>query len=266
MTERIALIVEYAGLGFHGWQRQANEIPTVQAKLETALAVVAAEEVRIVCAGRTDARVHATKQVVHFDTSASRPNRAWVHGVNAHLPDGIAVQSAHRVALDFHARFGATARRYRYLIHNVPIRSGLIRGFTTREHRPLATGPMHMAAQSLLGEQDFTSLRAARCQSATPWRNVMRSSVWRNGDLVVLDFTANAFLLHMVRNVAGVLMDIGAGLRPTNWLRELLDLRDREAGSVTASPDGLYLIDVAYPARFGLPAGPRLPHVMDATV
>lgn len=262
MTERVALIVEYNGRGFHGWQRQASGIPTVQETLEAALAHVAAEDVHVVCAGRTDTGVHASKQTVHFDTGAKRPCRAWVNGVNAHLPDGVAVQFAKQVSGNFHARYSARWRRYRYVIYNSGVRSGLMSGLVTRERRPLEENSMNLAAQSLLGEQDFSSVRAARCQSRTPWRTVMQARVTRRGDLVVIDLTANAFLLHMVRNIAGVLMDIGAGLRNVSWMRELLDRRNRELASVTAAPDGLYLVDVGYPPEHRLPAGPHLPHLL----
>ena len=266
MTERVALIVEYSGRGFHGWQRQKSGISTVQEALEAALSRIAAEEVRVVCAGRTDTGVHATKQTVHFDTQAIRPRQAWINGVNAYLPDGIAVQFATQVPTQFHARYSAMWRRYRYLIFNAPVRSGLLPGLVTRESRPLAENNMNMAAKSLLGEQDFTSVRAARCQSATPWRTVTHANVTRRGDLVVIDLIANAFLLHMVRNIAGVLIDVGVGIRAASWLRELLDLRNRELASVTAAPDGLYLIDVGYPPEFGLPLGPHLPHLLRSAV
>ena len=262
LTERVALIVEYCGIAFHGWQTQGALTATVQQSLERGLSEVASSEIRVVCAGRTDAGVHATKQVVHFDTPVSRSCRAWVRGTNAHLPDGVAVQTATPVSNRFHARFSARWRRYRYLIHNSAIRGGLMQGLITRHHRPLEEHLMHMAGQALLGEQDFTSVRAAQCQSKTPMRNVMRCAVTRHGDLVVIDVVANAFLLHMVRNIAGVLMDIGAGVRPVVWMRELLDARDRSIGCKTAAPDGLYLIDVGYPASSGIEAGPRLPHLL----
>lgn len=261
MTERIALIVEYSGTGFHGWQRQAGNIGTVQTHVESAVSQVANHPVQVTCAGRTDAGVHATKQVVHFDTVSSRLPRAWILGSNAHLPDGIAVVWSGVVAAGFSARFSARWRHYKYLIFNSPLKTALFASHLTRVPRPLCAERMNEAAQALLGERDFSSMRGAGCQSRTPMRCVHTCSVVRDGDLVVLDIVANAFLLHMVRNIAGVLMDIGAGVKPVTWMAELLSLRDRTAGSVTAPAAGLYLVDVGYPDEGAIPAGARLPHL-----
>lgn len=257
---RIALGLGYTGSQFHGWQFQKDSLPTVQQAFENALSRVADQPVRVTCAGRTDSGVHATQQVVHFDTTAVRADKAWVLGVNAHLPDSVAVSWSRQVPDEFDARFSATARHYLYCIYNHPVRPGVGPGLFTREHRPLAADAMHAAAQALCGENDFTSYRAAKCQSNTPMRNVHAVSVHRAGDLVLISITANAFLHHMVRNIAGVLLDIGAGEKAIDWAGELLAARDRNLGSVTAAPDGLYLVDVHYPKQFGIPAGPCLPH------
>lgn len=259
---RVSLCVTYNGAGFHGWQYQAPEVPTVQACLEPALGRVADHDVRVTCAGRTDAGVHATWQVVHFDTPAERPAKAWVMGTNAHLPDTVSVSWATTVSDGFDARFSATARRYLYLIYNHRYRSALMPELLTREYRPLDETGMHLAGQSLLGEQDFSAFRAANCQSNTPMRKVHHLRVSRRGDVVIIDIAANAFLHHMVRNIAGTLMDIGAGERPVDWAGALLEGRDRSRAGVTAAPNGLYLVDVTYPGHYGLPSGPGLPHLL----
>jgi tRNA pseudouridine38-40 synthase len=243
---RIALGVSYNGSTYHGWQFQGASIPTIQGHVEAALSQIADEPIRVTCAGRTDSGVHATSQVVHFDTTAKRTSKAWTMGSNAILPDSISVVSATDVAADFDARFSAKARRYLYIIHNTRVRSALIPEMVTREHRHLDAKLMHESAQSLLGENDFSSFRAANCQSRTPMRNVHRLAVTRSDDLVLIDITANAFLHHMVRNIAGVLMDIGSGSKPVTWVTELLGLRDRTKGSKTAPPNGLYLVGVDY--------------------
>lgn len=261
MSERVGLCVAYNGAGFHGWQYQAPELLTVQGQLESALSKVADHPVRVTCAGRTDARVHATWQVVHFDTHANRPLKAWVLGTNSHLPDGISVNWARHVPAEFDARFSATSRRYLYLIHNHPVRSPFMHDLLTREPRPLDSLAMDRAGAALLGERDFTSFRAANCQSNTPMRRVDHLQVHRREDMVVIDIAANAFLYHMVRNIAGVLMDVGAGEKPVEWVAELLERRNRSLGSVTAAPNGLYLVDVTYPPEYHLPAGPGLPHL-----
>jgi tRNA pseudouridine38-40 synthase len=259
---RTALLVAYNGQSYHGWQYQSETIPTVQRDLNRALAIVADSDVTLFCAGRTDTGVHASKQVVHFDCAAERPNKAWVMGANAHLGDDISVEWAGTVAEDFDARRSALARRYVYLIHNNRIRSALMPDFLTRERRHLNEVEMNTAAQHLLGEQDFSSFRASNCQSVSPMRKLMAVSVRRMGDIVVIDITANAFLHHMVRNIAGVLMDVGAGEKPAAWVAELLALKDRTRGGVTAAPNGLFLVDVIYPEGSGIPIGTRLPHFL----
>ncbi|MFT5209612.1 MAG: tRNA pseudouridine38-40 synthase [Flavobacterium sp.] len=257
-----ALGVSYCGADFHGWQYQNESLPTVQAELERALSEVAAEPIRVTCAGRTDSGVHATNQVVNFQTAAKRPLKAWVMGTNANLPDTISVNWSREVSDEFNARHSARARRYLYLINNNSVRSALFPKMLTREHRDLDVSSMHSAAQFLLGENDFTSFRAAHCQSKTAMRNIHHLNVRKVGDLIVIDVQANAFLLHMVRNIAGVLMDIGAGKKEIEWMSELLSLKDRSCGSVTGSPKGLYLVEVTYPDHKQIPAGPSLPHLL----
>lgn len=255
---KIALGIEYDGSGYYGWQRQ-NEVSSVQQKLEQALSQVANEPVTVFCAGRTDAGVHATGQVVHFETTAQRNPAAWTMGVNANLPGDIAVRWVHEVADDFHARFSATARRYRYIIYNNRLRPAVLQRGVTHYHQPLDAARMHRAAQSLIGENDFTSFRAVQCQSRTPWRNVMHIIVTRYGEYVVVDIKANAFVHHMVRNITGSLMEIGCGNQPECWMVDLLAAKDRTLAAATAKAAGLYLVAVDYPTRFELPTPPPGP-------
>lgn len=250
---RIALGVEYDGQHFRGWQAQKGGLPTVQASLQRGLSRVANVPVAVICAGRTDAGVHALEQVVHFDTEAERSAQSWVRGTNTNIERAITVLWAKPVSNDFHARFSAVSRRYRYVILNRSMRSSLASGRVTWEYRPLDAVRMAEAGRYLLGEWDFTSYRAVACQSNTPFRNVTRLDVSRHDDLVFIDIEANAFLHHMVRNIAGVLMDIGAGERSPDWAGEVLAARDRTAGGVTAPPHGLYLMAVGYPPEFGVP-------------
>lgn len=253
-SQRIALGVEYDGSAFNGWQAQLSpRLATVQESLEAAIAAIAAHPVRTVCAGRTDAGVHGSGQVVHFDTAAERPLKAWVAGVNSILDRHCAVQWARAVPGEFHARFSALSRRYRYCIHNARVRPALLASFVTSHHQPLDTAAMHAAGQYLLGEHDFSSYRGSACQSTTPMRNVMALSVQRQGSYVVVDIEANAFLLHMVRNIVGMLLVVGEGRRPPDWAGELLQLRDRTRAPATAPPNGLCLCQVRYPERYGLP-------------
>lgn len=255
---RIALGIEYNGAAYFGWQRQ-REVDSVQQKLEEALAVIAQQKIDVVCAGRTDAGVHATNQVVHFDTDVQRPDKAWTMGSNANLPDTIAVKWAKQVPEDFHARFSATARRYRYVIHNVRLRTGIFLQGVTHFYHPLDADKMHRAAQCLLGEQDFSAFRAALCQSRTPYRNLHHIHVIRQGDYVVIDVKANAFVHHMVRNIAGSLMAVGCGEQSEQWIAELLASKDRTQAAATGKPNGLYLVDVDYPAELALPQKPLGP-------
>jgi tRNA pseudouridine38-40 synthase len=254
---RLAMGVEYDGSAFHGWQIQDNA-DSVQAHLQAALSKVADHRVVVQCAGRTDAGVHALGQVVHFDTEAVRKMRGWVLGSNVNLPGDINVTWATRVPDSFHARFSAVRRGYRYVILNRATRSAIWRDRTVWIHRPLEEGRMQAAAQLLIGTHDFSSYRALGCQAKSPVRTVSRLQVSREGERVVIEITANAFLHHMVRNIAGVLIAIGEGDRPIEWAAEVLGYRDRTLGGVTAPPQGLYLVDVGYPEEFDLPSSPVL--------
>ncbi len=252
--DRVAMSLSYDGSHYHGWQSQKKPgVSTVQEVLEQALSQIANAPVSVQCAGRTDAGVHASRQIIHFDSPSLRDEKAWVMGSNTLLPRDIAVHWAKLVPEGFNARFNATARRYRYVILNTPARSALLPSGVTWESRPLDERCMYQAAQALLGERDFTSYRAVACQSRTPMRNVHFIEVARHGDLVVIDIQANAFLHHMVRNITGVLMAIGSGVKPVEWAEQVLEARDRTVAAATAPPFGLYLVDVIYPESFSLP-------------
>ncbi|XOV81311.1 MAG: tRNA pseudouridine(38-40) synthase TruA [Aestuariibacter sp.] len=256
--KRIALGIEYDGAAFYGWQRQQNVL-SVQEVLEKALSKIADEKIDVQCAGRTDAGVHATNQVVHFDANNERPFKAWIMGVNANLPDSVAVRWATETPSDFHARFSATARRYRYVIYNTRFRPGIFNRGLTHFYRPLDHAKMHEAAQCLIGEQDFTAFRASLCQSNTPYRKVEFINVFRTGDYVIIDIKANAFLHHMVRNITGSLCEIGAGEQSVDWMQELLTEKDRTKAAATAKPHGLYLVAVDYPPQWQIPVSPLGP-------
>ncbi len=250
---RIALGVEYDGSDFSGWESQPQR-RTVQAALEAALSSVADTPVRTVCAGRTDAGVHALAQVVHFDSRAERASHEWVLGANSNLPGDVSVRWARPVADDFHARYSALRRHYRYVIDNRRERPALLRSRAAWERAPLDASSMQAAGSHLVGEHDFSSFRAAGCQAKSAVRTVATLEVRRHGPLVIIDIAANAFLQHMVRNIAGVLMEIGKGKRQPEWARQLLAERDRTLGAVTAPPVGLYLIRIDYAPEHGLPA------------
>lgn len=249
---RYALALEYDGTDFLGWQRLSHG-RTVQAALEQALSFVADRPVEVVCAGRTDAGVHAQRQVVHFDTDADREPRAFVLGSNSRLPASIAVLWAQPVDDSFHARYGARARRYVYRLLNRPIRPGLQSRFLSWERRPLDAGLMHQAAQSLLGEHDFSAFRTSQCQARHPVRTVQRISVARRDDVIAFDIQANAFLHHMVRNMVGSLLLIGRGERPVDWLGDTLAGGDRRVAGPTAAAAGLTFCGPLYPPECGLP-------------
>ncbi len=261
MSQRIALGIEYDGAAFHGWQRQsAPQLDTVQAALENSLAQVANHPITLICAGRTDTGVHGTAQVVHFDAETDRGEKAWIRGGNSLLPIAARIIWAKAVSEDFHARFSARNRRYRYVIQESAVEPAIMARQLTHTRETLDVESMHQAAQSLLGERDFSAFRAAGCQSKSPWREIMHLTVKRLGDYVVIDIKANAFLQHMVRNIAGVLLEIGAGRQPVAWAEQVLEGRNRSLGAVTAKPYGLYLVAVEYPSEFDLPeieVGPR---------
>jgi tRNA pseudouridine38-40 synthase len=250
--------IEYDGSRFCGWQRQ-HETRTVQGEIERAVSFVANESIQVVCAGRTDTGVHGSEQIVHFDTVAERRNRSWVLGCNANLPDDVTVLWTHPVNEEFHARFSALSRRYRYVILNRFTRPAILAGRVCWEHVQLDAVLMQQAATHLLGEHDFTSYRALACQAKHAVREVRELNVSREGEMIYIDIVANAFLHHMVRNIAGVLIEIGSGERGPEWSRELLELRDRSVGGVTAPPGGLYLVSVEYPESWRLPQHLHLP-------
>ncbi|KRG75433.1 tRNA pseudouridine synthase A [Stenotrophomonas ginsengisoli] len=250
---RYAAGIEYDGSAFKGWQFLGEGGPSVQAALEQALSSVADAPVSVMCAGRTDAGVHGQCQVVHFDTEVVRDPRAWTLGTSTRLPPEVAVRWCQPVDADFHARFSARARRYRYRIMNRSVRPALGRQLLSWERRPLDADAMHQAAQLLLGENDFSALRSAECQAAHARREMQRISVTREGEVVEVQVQANAFLHHMVRNIVGSLCMIGAGERPVEWMGEVLAGRDRTKAGPTAPAAGLVFLGPLYPAIWQLP-------------
>ena len=254
-NHRIALGIEYDGSPYSGWQKQKfPQQETVQEYIETALSKVADSNVVVSCAGRTDAGVHATCQVVHFDTEIDRGAKAWTQGVNSMLPRTIRVVWSRTQEDDFHARFSALSRRYLYLMYQRETQSAMLHGRASYTRRELDEVSMHAAAQHFLGEQDFTSFRAAGCQSKTAMRNVMHANVYRRGGFLIFDVKANAFLQHMVRNMMGSLLQVGRGDKGPAWIAQLLSLQDRARAAPTALPDGLYLVGVEYPQSCALPS------------
>lgn len=253
---RIALGIEYDGTAYNGWQRQKTGLG-VQQRVEEALCSVANHPVEVTCAGRTDTGVHASGQVVHFDTHSARDDRGWLLGANSNLPDDISVSWARQVDDDFHARFSATARHYRYRILNRLERSAIHRHWAWWIYQPLDAERMHTAAQQLLGEHDFSAFRAAGCRANTPNRDITQVAVQRDGDWLTLTITANAFLQHMVRNITGSLVKVGAGEEAPAWIAEVLASRDRKRGGIAAPPHGLTLTSVDYPQECGVPSPPE---------
>ncbi len=256
---RQALTIEYNGRNLHGFQKQASTPHTVQAHLERAISRIANEPVTLVCAGRTDAGVHASAQVVHFDTFAKRPNTAWVEGVNTQLPDHTRVIKHHSVPLQFHARFSAEARTYRYVIYPNRTRPAILEGFVTWVPHELNVEMMQSAAAGLIGEHDFSSFRASQCQAATPVRRLESLRLFRAGAFIVLEVTASAFLHHMVRNIVGMLLEVGRGAKPVSWAAHLLSVRDRTQNAATAPPYGLFFVNVRYPPEYGFATTPLGP-------
>lgn len=249
---RIVLGLEYRGVGFCGWQSQPQGCG-VQDALEAAVSAIAGAKTAVVAAGRTDTGVHAAFQAAHFDVDVARPLSAWVRGVNSHLPPGVAVLWAREVGADFHARFAATERGYRYVLLNHPVRTGLHEGLVGWHHRPLDAERMNAAAGRLLGRHDFSAFRAAECQAKTPVKELRLARIERRGDYLLCDFRADGFLHHMVRNLMGCLIQVGAGAQPPDWLREVLEGRDRSRAAPTFDAAGLYLTHIRYPAHFALP-------------
>jgi tRNA pseudouridine38-40 synthase len=248
---RFALGLEYDGSAYKGWQIQ-NHAPSIQASLNLAVSAVADEAISCIGAGRTDTGVHASGQVVHFDSRARRLPRSWLLGINSNLPDDIVALWVKSVGRDFHARYSATGRIYRYVILNRPVRSALARLRAWWIHQPLNEEVMAMAAKSLIGTHDFSSFRASGCQSKTPVREMRRFDIRRAGEWITIECEANAFLHHMVRNIVGTLVTIGRGEADTGWIAALLEARDRTAAGMTAPSMGLTLTHVEYPPHFGI--------------
>ena len=257
-VKRYAAVVSYDGSAFCGFQKQKHS-PSVQQELEQALSSVANSEIVVSCAGRTDTAVHASYQVVHFDTPVLRTGRNWVKGSNSQLPDSVALLWADEVTESFHARFSATSRTYRYVIRAAPARPAILSQGVTWVHNPLNTAAMQEACQYLLGEQDFSAFRGAGCQSLSPNRNITSAKIIQTGELIVFEVTANAFVLHMVRNIIGSLMEVGFGRRDPGWIGQLIKGRDRTKSAATASPKGLYLVNVGYPSDSVIPLMPKGP-------
>ncbi|AKC60648.1 tRNA pseudouridine(38-40) synthase TruA [Blochmannia endosymbiont of Camponotus (Colobopsis) obliquus] len=253
MAIKIVLCIEYDGSNYHGWQRQPC-LPSVQQSLEEALSQIASEKIVVVCAGRTDAKVHAVGQVVHFETTSCRPKSAWTLGVNSYLPSNIVVHWSAIVNQDFHARFSALSRRYYYIIYNHDIRPAILHKKVTHCQKFLDVDKMFTSAQCLLGENDFNSFRSMHCQSRSSLRNLYHLYILKKKKYIIIDIEANAFMHHMVRKIVGSLMEVGFGHRPVNWIAELLYTRDRSLlSTIIAPPDGLYLFSVKYATMFNFP-------------
>lgn len=251
---RYALSISYDGSLFFGWQKQVDGVPTVQSELEHALSSIAGHTVQTIAAGRTDTGVHATAQIVHFDSDAQRPLSAWVRGVNAHLPDGIAVHAAQMVAPEFHARFDACGRRYRYILESAPVRSPLLARRAGWTHYQLNLDAMRQATQLLIGEHDFSSFRASQCQAKSPIKTMYSIQLHGTPSLIKLDLHANAFLHHMVRNIVGALVYVGNGRLSVADFADLLAAKSRIYAPPTFMPDGLYLTGVDYPKQWNIHA------------
>lgn len=259
---RIALGVEYDGSRYHGWQSQPDAV-NVQDALQDALSAIACERICVIAAGRTDTGVHALEQVVHFDTTTMRQLTAWVRGCNALLPAGIAVLWAHAVSDEFHARFSAWSRSYQYVLFNRPTRLAVHAGKAGWFHAPLDVAAMQAAAGHLLGEHDFSAFRASQCQAKSPIKTLLKLEIRQQGETIIFDLTANAFLHHMVRNIVGCLVYVGKGKHPSVWMKQILESRQRKLAAPTFMPDGLYLRHIAYDAKWGLPQGTMPPSEND---
>ncbi len=256
---KLAACIEYDGTDFHGWQTQSGGCRTVQSELEAAISKVANEPVAVTCSGRTDKGVHGYGQIIHFETNAVRDERSWVLGITTSLPRDIGVLWVKPVKDDFNARFTALSRRYRYVIYQSMVRPAILRHRVCWNCRPLDANLMHEGAQYLIGEHDFSSFRAAECQAAHPNRDMQYINVSVEGDFIYIDIQANAFLHHMVRNIAGVLLKVGEGKREPIWVKEVLEARKRTAADITAPAQGLYFVSVQYPEEYSIPESPLRP-------
>lgn len=257
---KFALGIEYDGSAYCGWQRQAHS-PSVQEHVEKAVSFVADHEIELVCAGRTDTGVHACQQVAHFESNVIRDDRAWMLGSNCKLPRDVRILWVQQVEKEFHARFSAVARSYRYIILNDHSPTALFNDKVCWQHQQLDDDKMHFAAQQLVGEHDFSAFRAAGCQAKSPVREIQFINVVRKGNLIFIDIKANAFLHHMVRNISGSLMAIGKGEYPVDWLLEVLNGRDRRQAAMTAPAAGLYFLQPYYSEQFKLPNLVRTPEL-----
>lgn len=250
---KIALGIEYNGRNYKGWQTQMC-VPSIQSTLEKAISYVAGQHITTFCAGRTDAGVHGIGQVVHFESPVLREKNAWSDGINANLPSDVSVKWVKNVDSSFHARFSAIARQYYYIIYNENSKPAILSKQVTYKKKELDVKKMHHAAQYLLGEHDFTSFRASKCQSLTPWRNVYHIKVVRTQEqCIVVDIKADSFLYRMVRNIVGSLIEVGSGKHSELWMKRLLFAKNRKLAAATAIPDGLYLVHVEYPKYFDIP-------------
>lgn len=254
---KIVLVLEYDGRGYCGWQKQPTH-PSIQSELENALSLIACQPILTVAAGRTDTGVHALYQVVHFETSAMRPMTAWVRGVNALVSPSLSVLWAGEVCRDFHARYSANGRTYVYRLLNRPVRPAVLQGKIGWVHDPLDLDLMRAASRWLVGEHDFSAFRSAECQAKSAVRQLYKLEITRQGSLLIFELYANAFLQHMVRNIVGSLVYVGKGRYPVEWMRMVLDKRDRALAAPTFSPDGLYLVGVHYPDMWRLPSIEKL--------
>ncbi len=250
---KIALVIEYKGTNYYGWQKQKSASPTVEEILEKAIEFVANHKIKIFCAGRTDSRVHSTYQVIHFETNSKRENHGWLFGINSRLPSDIRVSFIQIVDKDFHARFSALYRRYNYIIDTNDIPNAITSDLASFYPYEFNVSKMNEAAQLLLGKQDFTSFRATRCQASSPNRDIQKIKVFQNRNFIIIDIQANAFLYHMVRNIAGALMVIGRELETINWFEQLINKKDRTKAPAMADAKGLYLVEVGYDKAYSLP-------------
>ncbi|MFX4307837.1 tRNA pseudouridine(38-40) synthase TruA [Acinetobacter soli] len=258
--QRFAIGIEFCGMHYRGWQTQQAGVPSLQETLETVLSKIANEPILLHGAGRTDAGVHATNMVAHFDTNAIRPEQGWLRGANSQLPKDISIQWIKEVGTDFHARFKAQARRYRYVVYNTPNRPALLHKQVTHVHQQLDVEKMMVAARKFEGTHNFESFRAAACQSKQPVRHLSHCRLIRHGRYLVLDIQADGFLHHMVRNIMGCLLEIGQGCYEIDHIDTMFAAQDRKAAGVTAPADGLYFIQAYYPEQFDLPNPPLGPH------
>lgn len=258
--QRYAIGIEFCGIRYRGWQTQQAGVPSVQETLERILSTIADETIILHGAGRTDAGVHATNMVAHFDTHAVRPERGWIMGANSQLPKDISIQWIKSMDQDFHARFKATARRYRYVVYNTKYRPALLHKQVTHVHQPLNVEKMIQAALKFEGTHNFESFRAASCQSNQPVRHVRHCRLIQHGRYLVLDIQADGFLHHMVRNIMGCLLEIGQGLYDIDHIDTIFAAQSRKAAGITAPADGLYFIQAHYPEHFELPNVPLGPH------